>query len=112
MAVGSHYKTYIIAHQTIKIPRWIRLGKWSSKIQVKKSEITDIKEKSGQYITKHPLNPLDLSSSTKLLLYNRIVMPPASLVSQAQLTGDYYELPDKTCLPVGVAYGANTVVSS
>jgi CRISPR-associated protein Csc1 len=112
LAVGSHYQTYIIARSTIKIPKWIRLGKWSSKIRVENSEITDIKEKSGQYITKHPLNPLDLSLSTKLLLYNRIVMPPASLVSQAQLTGDYYQLPDQTCLPLGVTYGASTVVSS
>ncbi|MTJ48010.1 type I-D CRISPR-associated protein Cas5/Csc1 [Dolichospermum sp. UHCC 0259] len=107
LAIGSHFKTYIIASEPIKIPNWIRLGKWSSKIRVETSIITDIKHKSGEYITKHPLNPLDLSTSTKLLLYNRIVMPPASLVSQSQLTGDYYQLPDQTCLPIGIAYGAS-----
>lgn len=110
LAVGSQYKTYIVAREPIKIPGWIRLGKWSAKVRVEKSEITDIKEKSGQYITKHPLNPLDLPISSKLLLYNRIVMPPVSLVSQAQLSGDYWELPDKTCLPIGVSYGASSTI--
>jgi CRISPR-associated protein Csc1 len=112
LAVGSHFKTYIFAPEEIQIPHWIRLGKWSAKIKIDTKIITDFNQKSGEYISKHPLNPLDLSSNTRLLLYNRIVMPPSSLVSQGQLTGDYYELPDKTCLPLGVAYGASIGVSS
>ncbi|WP_236141233.1 type I-D CRISPR-associated protein Cas5/Csc1 [Nostoc sp. CMAA1605] len=108
LAVGSRYKTYIIASADVIIPHWVRLGKWSAKVQVETTKITEWKERSGQYISKHPLNPLDLPPSSRLLLYNRIVMPPVSLVSQAQLTGDYWELPDKTCLPAGVSYGAGT----
>ncbi|MBD2144484.1 type I-D CRISPR-associated protein Cas5/Csc1 [Sphaerospermopsis sp. FACHB-1194] len=107
LAIGSHFQTYILANKNIIIPHWIRLGKWSAKIKVDTTIITDVKQKSGEYITRHPLNPLDLSTTTRLLLYNRIVMPPSSLVSQAQLSGEYYELSDQTCLPLGVAYGAN-----
>lgn len=107
LAIGSHFKTYILATKNIIIPRWIRLGKWSSKIKVETTKITDFQEKSGIYVTKHPLNPLDLPNSTKLLLYNRIVMPPFSLISQAQLSGEYYQLPDNICLPLGVFYGAS-----
>ncbi|MEH1902147.1 MAG: type I-D CRISPR-associated protein Cas5/Csc1 [Nostoc sp.] len=110
LAVGSQYKTYIVSRESIKIPRWIRLGKWAAKVRVEATEIIDLKERSGQYITKHPLNPLDLPISSRLLLYNRIVMPPVSLVSQAQLFGNYWQLPDKTCLPVGVFSGASTVI--
>lgn len=110
LAVGSQYKTYIIARESIKIPRWIRLGKWAAKVRVEATEIADLKERSGQYITKHPLNPLDLPTSSRLLLYNRVVMPPVSLVSQAQLSGNYWQLPDETCLPLGVFYGASTAV--
>jgi len=108
LAVGSHFKTYIFAPHEITIPRWIRLGKWSAKIKVETSIISDFKQKSGEYVSKHPLNPIDLSRTTKLLLYNRIFMSPSSLLSQAQLTGDYYQLPDQTCLPKRVGYGAST----
>ena len=116
LAVGSEYCTYIISKNHLidkdnnnQIPQWIRLGKWSSKIKVDIEEIRStenpIKVKSSTFVCRHPLNPVDLSSSTQLLLYNRIVMPPSSLVSQAQLDGDYWELPDKICLPKDVAYG-------
>ncbi len=108
LAIGSKYKTYIASRQPIEIPHWIRLGKWSAKIRVDTTEIADFKERTGEYITKHPLNPLDLPKSSTLLLYNRIVMPPASLVSQAQISGDYWQLPDHTCLPRGASYGAST----
>lgn len=119
LAVGSHYRTFIIAPEGVTIPCWIRLGKWSAKVRVEAKPIPEsaIQPKSGDYICVHPLNPLDLSSLTRLRLYNRIVMPPVSLVSQAQLMGDYWELqsselPEKICLPVGVSYGASNVVTT
>lgn len=131
LAVGSKYRTYIIAPSKAKIPRWIRLGKWAAKIRVETTSIpkSGIQQASGEYISGHPLNPIDLPQATQLLLYNRIIMPPASLVSQAKLLGDYWEiskpeqwtelpewsglkdLPQTICLPRGVAYGANTLVS-
>jgi len=129
IAVGSKYRTYIIAPDNIKLPQWIRLGKWSAKIKVEIIKIPDtaIEHKSGTYICNHPLNPLDLSPNTSLLLYNRIVMPPVSLISQAQLNGEYWksnhhksnnndnwedikkqhpQLPNQLTLPKGTFYGA------
>jgi CRISPR-associated protein Csc1 len=107
LAVGSEYCTYIVSREKIAIPQWIRLGKWSSKIKiiVKEIDISQIKSKSGVYICRHPLNPIDLSPLSQLLLYNRIVMPPSSLVSQAQLEGEYWELLGKICLPRNTSYG-------
>jgi CRISPR-associated protein Csc1 len=109
LAVGSQYRTYILAPETIKIPRWIRLGKWASKIRVKAIKIPDniMQNKSGDYTCLHPLN----------------------LVSQAQLSGDYLltkkddwlafkstlisedcqQLPEQIHLPKGVFYGAGNV---
>jgi CRISPR-associated protein Csc1 len=132
LAVGSQYRTYIVAPAKTRIPRWIRLGKWAAKLQVVFTPIpsSSIKRATGEYIAEHPLNPLDLPPSTQLLLYNRIVMPPVSLVSQAKLAGDYWEiskptqwtalrawsglknLPEKICLPKGVAYGANLATTA
>lgn len=132
LAVGSTYRTYIIAPESISIPCWIRLGKWAAKIQVevKPIPLSGIRQLSGEYTCDHPLNPIDLPSSTRLLLYNRIVMSPVSLVSQARLSGTYWDiskpddwsdlpewsnlrnLPNRVCLPGGVAYGASTVVAA
>lgn len=132
LAVGSKYRTYIIAPVETRIPRWIRLGKWAAKIRVETICIPKrgIQQASGEYIAEHPLNPLDLPQSTQLLLYNKIVMPPSSLVSEAKLSGDYWkifkpnkwaELPEETdlkgvpevvFLPKGVSYGANTLVTT
>lgn len=124
LAVGSEYRTYIIAPDGVKIPRWIRLGKWAAKVRVDVIKIPDsvLSVQSGTYRCQHPLNPLDLPVDTRLLLYNRIVMPPVSLVSQAQLTGNYWQskqedwtslrgqfphLPEFICLPRGAYYGAS-----
>lgn len=112
LAVGSQYQTYIIAPEEVKIPRWIRLGKWAAKTHVETTLIAQVQQKSGQYTCSHPLNPLDLPSSSRLLLYNRIVMPPVSLVSQAQLIGEYWELQDGTYLPRGLYYGAGNVATA
>ncbi|MEO0936396.1 MAG: type I-D CRISPR-associated protein Cas5/Csc1, partial [Cyanobacteria bacterium J06641_2] len=141
LAVGSKYRTYIIAPDDIKFPHWIRLGKWAAKIKVEIIKIPDwaIQNKSGTYICNHPLNPLDLSINTNLLLYNRIVMPPVSLVSQSQLSGEYLtsnfiksnnesnnkadnnwenlkqqypELPNQLTLPKGAFYGARNAIAA
>uniref|UniRef100_B8HXC6 CRISPR-associated protein Csc1 n=1 Tax=Cyanothece sp. (strain PCC 7425 / ATCC 29141) TaxID=395961 RepID=B8HXC6_CYAP4 len=132
LAVGSTYRTYILAPEPIQIPHWIRLGKWAAKIQVDARPIPNcgIRQRSGEYTCDHPLNPIDLSGSTRLLLYNRIVMPPASLVSQSRVSGDYWEIskpsnwtefpdwsdlkdiPNQVCLPSGVAYGASTAIAA
>lgn len=134
LAVGSQYRTYIIAAESIKIPRWIRLGKWAGKVKVEWIKIPEqvLQTKSGNYNCLHPLNPLDLPKNTRIILYNRIVMPPVSLVSQAQLHGEYLatkdkdwqdfkstlsaeqyqQLPDEIHLPTGVFYGAGNVVAT
>lgn len=134
LAVGSQYRTYIIAPESIIIPKWIRLGKWSAKVQVEVIKIPEqvLQTKSNNYICFHPLNPLDLPKNTQIILYNRVVMPPTSLVSHAQLSGDhlvtkgqhwqdfksslnteqYQQLPEKIDLPIGGFYGAGTVVAT
>ena len=124
LAVGSTYRTYISATDQSALPAWmqqqdddkrrtwIRLGKWAAKIRIQATPITDLKTGSGTFICRHPLNPLDLLPSTQLLVYNRVVMPPVSLVSQAQLEGEYWRLPDDINLPIGARYGARYVANA
>jgi CRISPR-associated protein Csc1 len=110
LVVGSVFKTYIISNDEITLPKWIRLGKWAAKIHldVKLIPETSIIAKSGEYSCKHPLNPMDLTSSSRLLLYDVIVMPPSSLVSQSRLSGNYWEIDAQNSiihLPKEVGYG-------
>lgn len=129
LAVGSEYHTFLISNETLKLPRWIRVGKWSAKVEVKSYLIPEnaISSNSGEYICNHPLNPIDLPSTQQLLLYNRIVMPPVSLVSQAHLRGNYLQLKgddwdhfranlldltEEICLPLEVNYGAGTITTT
>lgn len=128
LAVGSQFRTYLFSDREIseKIPHWIRLGKWSAKIEVNITLIPEVfyQRLSGDYHCDHPLNPLDIPSTTELQLYNKIVMPPSSLLSQARLQGDYLTLaedpwqefrktrsllPENIVLPLGMNYGARRV---
>ncbi|MBD1847460.1 type I-D CRISPR-associated protein Cas5/Csc1 [Cyanobacteria bacterium FACHB-63] len=109
LAVGSTYRTYVVSQTDFSIPNWIRLGKWAAKIQVSSLPIKDFKLQSGEFICTHPINPIDLPTTTRLKLYNRIIMPPVSLVSQAQLEGTHWRLPGGSCIPADVSYGASYV---
>lgn len=123
IAVGSEYHSYIMTANPLAVPRWIRLGKWMAKVRVDAKLIPDkaMQLKSGSYSCPHPLNPIDLPSHQQLRMYDRIVMPPTSLVTQTQLEGEHWqlsgqdwenfaqefpELPEKKlCLPSGMSYG-------
>ena len=123
LAVGSIYKTYVIAKNTVALPAWmqtenpeqrrtwIRRGKWAAKIQVQAEPIAAGDPESGLFVCQHPLNPIDLDPGIRLVLYNRIVMPPVSLVSQSQLEGQYWRLKDGTCLPLNCQYGAGATIA-
>jgi CRISPR-associated protein Csc1 len=129
LAVGSEYHTFLIAEKKLNLPRWIRVGKWSAKVEVKSYLIPEkaITQSSGEYICNHPLNPIDLPATQQILIYNRIVMPPVSLVSQAQLRGNYWQfkgeewdnfrndfsdLSKEIYLPLGVNYGAGYIANA
>ena len=96
LGVGSTYRTFIVTPNAVELPshKWIRLGKWAAKIKVEITPIPEqfIQSKSGEFVCVHPLNPIDLPSQTQLQLYNRIVMPPSSLISQAKLAGEYWQI--------------------
>lgn len=125
LAVGSEYCTYLIAADLMRVPRWVRVGKWMAKVKVSAQLIPEaaIASGSGDYTCLHPLNPIDLPPTQELLVYNRIVMPPVSLISQARLQGEYLqlrgeewdewrrdfpEIPSTVYLPKGVSYGARS----
>lgn len=87
------------------MPKWVRLGKWLSKGEVRITSQQEAKRvTSGPFISAAPVNPVDLPVETRLLAYDLIAMPPVSLLDHAQLAGPHYELADGRCVAAGVAY--------
>jgi CRISPR-associated protein Csc1 len=85
----SQFEAFIFSEQPLKLPTWIRLGKWLSKAHVKYQEL-ELTQGSGAFITHHPLNPLDVSLQPQL--YDLINMPPVSLIENARFEGNCYSL--------------------
>lgn len=112
ISVGSTYLFYINAEDEIKIPKWIRLGKWMSKSEVKIiSKINIVDSKKGSYFVNHSLNPLDIPKNNHIKLFDIISMPPSSLINNATIEGEYIEFEtsnkSKVCLPANLKYNFN-----
>ena len=102
LAPESTFEFFVLSQRLVPLPRWIRLGKWMSKAEVQVIWQGQPVRRSGLFTVNHPLNPLDVPSH--LIVFDLISMPPVSLVVNARLKGEYYQLPGQTCLPVGMRY--------
>ena len=102
LAPESTFQCYVLSQQPLKLPRWIRLGKWHSKALVE-AETLEVRHASGDYGAAGPLNPLDVPPGV-LRAFDIVSMPPSSLVANARCRGDYYEVTHGVGLPVGLAY--------
>ena len=103
LAPESTFEFFVISPRQPDLPRWIRLGKWMSKASVEIKQVADAKPKSDKpFVAVCVLNPLDVPG--QLQTFDLISMPPVSLVVNARIEGPYYELPDGTKIPAGMAY--------
>jgi CRISPR-associated protein Csc1 len=101
LAPGSVFECFVISREPPPLPRWIRMGKWASKVLVE-AEAVPYRERSGPYTCATPLNPLDLPGTP--VAFDVVSMPPVSLLVNARLDGPNYELADGTCIPAGMRY--------
>ena len=103
IAVESRFEFAVIsANEAIQLPRWIRLGLWRSKAALSWQEFSDLRFQEGVYTSALPLNPLDIPD--QLQVFDLISMPPVSLVQNAQIEGNHYQLPNGIHLPKGMSY--------
>ena len=100
IAPESIFEFFVISQNALKLPKWIRLGKWMSKAEVKIEPI-QVKIKTGNFTCTYPLNPLDVMFTNQVISYDVINMPPVSLIRNVSLNGEYYE---GLNLPVNMAY--------
>jgi len=90
LAPESVFEFFVLSVGPVTLPRWIRLGKWMSKAEVQVAWQGKPTQKRGAFIANHPLNPLDVPGAP--LAFDLISMPPVSLINNARLEGEYYEV--------------------
>jgi len=108
LAPQSTFEFFVLSESKVFLPHWIRLGKWMTKahIVVNSQEVARLKR--GSYRSLGALNPLDLAQMPQNC--NIVAMAPASLVTHAYCSGDYYDLSQEDSksgaigLPVGMSY--------
>lgn len=93
LAPESVFEFYVLSEQAIRLPRWIRLGKWMSKARVEIVRQESAQQKQGTFLAVGALNPLDLPLMPDTC--NIVSMAPASLITNVYCTGAYYELGDE-----------------
>lgn len=90
IAVGSTFQFAILSvKESLRLPSWIRMGLWGSKIKVEWDSGEAKYHANKQNKTSFPLNPLDVSGSFSA--FDLISMPPSSLIDHALLKTDWWQ---------------------
>lgn len=93
IAAESLFECFVISAQAIVLPRWIRLGKWMSKAEVRVEELEDVQMLTKDFVCEHPLNPLDVMFTHQVVSYDTLNMPPVSLIRNVRfLNGLHYRI--------------------
>ncbi|MEH2289246.1 type I-D CRISPR-associated protein Cas5/Csc1 [Nostoc sp.] len=90
IAAESKFEFFVISQKELKLPKWIRLGKWMSKAEVTVEKLPKPKIAEGIFTCTHPLNPLDVMFTNQVISYDVVNMPPVSLIQNVQMQGQYY----------------------
>jgi len=105
IAPESKFEFFIISEKSLKLAKWIRLGKWMSKAAVEIVEQKEVKRSPSEtdFIFPYLLNPLDVMFSHQVISYDVVNMPPVSLIQNVKMLGRYYEF-DKLKIPACMEY--------
>lgn len=107
IAPESQFEFFVISNQSLKLPRWIRIGKWASKARLEVKELPKPQQhQAREFYCSLPLNPLDVMFTNQVLSYDTINMPPVSLIRNVRMIGEYYTFDDLPALklPVQMQY--------
>lgn len=103
IAPESQFECFILAEQSLTLPKWVRLGKWASKAEVRIEELSKARSSEDEFTFPYPLNPLDVMFTHQVLSYDTVNMPPVSLIRNVRLRGHYYES-EGLKIPARMAY--------
>ncbi|PIG90761.1 type I-D CRISPR-associated protein Cas5/Csc1 [Gloeocapsopsis sp. IPPAS B-1203] len=93
VAPESLFEFFVICQKEIQLPKWIRLGKWMSKAEVKQLDYLEVKPSTTEenFTFPYPLNPLDAMLTHQIISYDVVNMPPVSLIQNIQIQGHCYQ---------------------
>jgi CRISPR-associated protein Csc1 len=105
IAPESIFEFFVISQKSLKLNRWIRLGKWMSKAEVEIMKIVETKPSSSDrdFTVSFLLNPLDVMFSHRVMSYDVVNMPPVSLIQNVRMHGQFYQL-DELKIPAKMQY--------
>lgn len=92
IAPESLFEFFILSEKELKLPRWVRLGKWMSKAELSFKPFSKFQKGTGSFNFPYPLNPLDVMFTNQVISYDVVNMPPVSLIQNVQMVGEYYLL--------------------
>lgn len=106
IAAESRFEFFVISQKELKLPKWIRLGKWMSKAELTVEPLPKPKIAEGIFTCTHPLNPLDVMFTNQVISYDVVNMPPVSLIQNVQMRGQYYQFDgiQNLKIPVRIEY--------
>lgn len=106
IAPESLFEFFVISQKELKLPKWIRLGKWMSKAEVTVEPLPKPKIAEGIFTCTYPLNPLDVMFTNQVISYDVVNMPPVSLIQNVQMRGQYYQFDgiQNLKIPVRIEY--------
>ncbi|MCC5608203.1 type I-D CRISPR-associated protein Cas5/Csc1 [Nostoc sp. CHAB 5834] len=106
IAAESRFEFFVISQKELKLPKWIRLGKWMSKAEVTVEQLPKHKISEGIFTCTYPLNPLDVIFTNQVMSYDVVNMPPVSLIQNVQMRGQYYQFDgiQNLKIPVRIEY--------
>jgi len=102
IAPESQFEFFVISQKEIKLPKWIRLGKWMSKAELTVQQLSKPKTTEGVFTCVYLLNPLDVMFTNQVISYDVVNMPPVSLIQNVQIQGQYYQFEDIKDLKIPV----------
>ncbi|MCL6755156.1 type I-D CRISPR-associated protein Cas5/Csc1 [Nostoc sp. CCCryo 231-06] len=102
IAAESKFEFFVISQKELKLPKWIRLGKWMSKAEVTVEPLPKHKISEGIFTCTHPLNPLDVMFTNQVMSYDVVNMPPVSLIQNVQIRGQHYQFDSIQSLKIPV----------
>lgn len=105
IAPESQFEFFIISEMALSLPKWIRIGKWSSKAEIIVQPLSPKSLKESEEMVPYPLNPLDVMFANQILSYDAVNMPPVSLIRNVRMIGWFYAFEEMTLkIPAQMQY--------
>lgn len=106
LSVGNRGVFYVTSQEEFRVPRYIRLGKFMSKVKI--SARRQLYREVHREIMTYPnyLNPNDLPSEIRVGMFDLLNIRPTPLIRNVQLSGNFCQLVNEaqTLLPVGMRF--------